>query len=109
MKKPGAVPPATRPRRKSSRSEDGLSPCRSDSVLAQPFSSIHELTGALTQGAASPPHLSKGLSSQGLLTLSISAHWPSAIGSLWFVILQTCRPPFNSTRPCASAFGNANR
>ena len=72
MKKPGAVPPATRPRRKLSRSEAGLSPFRGDSVLAQLFISRHELTGALTQGAASPAHPSKGLSGQGSLTLGIS-------------------------------------
>ena len=35
--KAGCSSPATRPRRKSSRSEAGLSPSRSDSVLAQLF------------------------------------------------------------------------
>ena len=53
--KAGCSSPATRPRRKSSRSEAGLGPSRSDSVLAQLFSSIHELTGALTQGTQTAP------------------------------------------------------
>ena len=29
-------------------------------------------------------------------------------GFLMFVKSQICRPSFNSTKPCASAFGNAN-
>ena len=38
MKKPGAVPPATRHRRKSVVHVAGLSPSRSDPVMAQLFS-----------------------------------------------------------------------
>ena len=36
----------------------------------------------------------------------------SLVPSHWFPMVpnpQICRPPFNSIRPCASAFGNANR
>ena len=44
---------------------------------------------------------SEGVSGQGFLTLSISAHWLSAVRSLGFRRTQIRRPPFDSTRPCA--------
>ena len=45
--------------------------------------------------------LPKGLSGQGFLTLSISAHWSSAVRSLGFGRTQIRRSPFDSTRHCA--------
>ena len=54
-------------------------------------------------------HLSEGLSGQGLLTLGMSAHRSSGMRSLGFRNPQIRRPPFSSTRPCAFAFGKANR
>ena len=50
MKKPGAAIPRN-PADAFTFSEPGLSPSRRTSVMAQLFSSIHELTGALTQSA----------------------------------------------------------
>ena len=46
--------------------------------------------------------LPKGLSGQELLTLSISAHWSSAVRSLGFRPTQIRRPPSESTRSCNS-------
>ena len=51
MKKPGAVIPRNPANAFTAYvAEAGLSPSRRASVMAQLFSPIHELTGALTQG-----------------------------------------------------------
>ena len=44
------------------------------------------------------------MSGQGFLTLSISAHWSSAVRSLGFRRTQIYRPPSDSTGPCASRY-----
>ena len=57
MKKPGAVSPRNPASTQSVVHVAGLGPSRSDSVMAQLFIPIHELTGALTRGAQTAPFL----------------------------------------------------